>query len=54
MNRFTRLIVVVPICSIVLSGCAGMSFLPSFMHPTPAEAHTLAAPAPAPAQHQHH
>jgi type IV secretion system protein VirB9 len=49
MNRFTRLIVVVPICSVVLSGCAGMSFLPSFIRPTPAEAHTLAVPAPAPA-----
>ena len=28
MNRLTRLAVVVPICSLMLSGCAGMSLLP--------------------------
>ena len=45
MNRFAHLVVVVPLCSVVLSGCAGMSLLPSFMRPAAAEAHTLAAPA---------
>ncbi len=47
MNRFTRLAAVLPICSLALSGCAGMSLLPSFMRPAPAEAHTVVATAPA-------
>jgi len=45
MNRLIRLVVVVPIFSVVLSGCAGMSWLPSPLQSTSAEAHTLVAPA---------
>jgi P-type conjugative transfer protein TrbG len=48
MNRFVRLVVLMPICSVALSGCAGMSFLPTFMRPAPAEAHTVVAQAQAP------
>jgi len=48
MNRFARLVIAVPLCSLVLSGCADMSWLPSFLRPVPAEAQALAAPAPVP------
>lgn len=52
MSRFARLVVVMPICSLVLSGCADVSWLPSFLQPAfarsePKGVYILATPAPA-------
>jgi len=49
MNRFTRLAIAVPICSLVLSGCTGTSGLPSFLRPAPTEAQAVVASVSAPA-----
>lgn len=47
MNRFARLLIAVPICSVALCGCAQMRRLPAFMRPEPAEVYKPATPAPA-------